>query len=63
MLWTISIILALLWGLGMVTYNTLGGFIHVLLGVAIALPVFRIAKGRDRKSPRVHSKASPRIRI
>ena len=51
MLWTISIILALLWVLGMVTSNTLGGFIYVLLGVAIALPLFRIAKGRDRKRP------------
>ena len=51
MLWTISIILGLLWLLGMVTSNTAGGFIHVLLGVAIALPLFRIAKGRNRKSP------------
>ena len=45
MSWTIAIILALMWMLGMVSSHTMGGFIHVLLIVAVALLVVRI-KGR-----------------
>ncbi len=51
MLWTIAIIFALLWVLGLVTSITLGGFIHVLAGVAIVLLLLRIIKGSGHKSP------------
>jgi hypothetical protein len=46
MLWTIAIILLLLWALGLVTSYTLGGFIHVLVVVAVVLLLVRIIKGR-----------------
>ena len=46
MLWTIAIVLLLLWGLGMVSAYTLGGFIHVLLLLAIAAVLIRIIQGR-----------------
>jgi hypothetical protein len=46
MLWTIAIILILLWVLGLVTSFTLGGFIHVLVGVAVGLLLARIIRGR-----------------
>lgn len=46
MLWTILVILLVLWFLGMVTANTLGGFIHILLLVAVAVVIFRVIQGR-----------------
>jgi hypothetical protein len=46
MSWTIAIILALMWMLGMVSSHTMGGFIHVLLILAVALLVARTMKGR-----------------
>jgi hypothetical protein len=46
MLWTIFVILLVLWLLGMVTSNTLGGFIHVLLVVAIVVVLIRVIQGR-----------------
>jgi hypothetical protein len=46
MLWTIAIIFILLWALGLVTSYTLGGFIHVLVGVAVVLLLVRIIQGR-----------------
>ena len=49
MLWTLAFILVLLWALGLVSSYTLGGFIHVLLIVAVALLTVRIAKGRVRE--------------
>jgi hypothetical protein len=52
MLWTIAIILILLWALGLVTTYTLGGFIHVLVGVAVVLLLVRIVLGRRRGSKR-----------
>lgn len=51
MLWTIAIIFLLLWVLGLVTSTMLGGFIHVLVGVALVLLLARIIKGRSPKSP------------
>ncbi|MBP9761017.1 MAG: lmo0937 family membrane protein [Candidatus Magasanikbacteria bacterium] len=45
MLWTIAIILIILWLLGVVTAYTLGGFIHVLLVIAIIMVLLRIIKG------------------
>ena len=46
MLWTIFVILLVLWLLGMVTSYTLGGFIHILLVVALALILIRVIQGR-----------------
>ncbi|MBI3866104.1 MAG: lmo0937 family membrane protein [Planctomycetia bacterium] len=46
MLWTIFIILLILWALGMVTSTTLGGFIHILLIVAIVVVLIRVIQGR-----------------
>jgi hypothetical protein len=46
MLWTIFVILLVLWLLGMVSSYTLGGFIHVLLVIAIAVVLIRIIQGR-----------------
>lgn len=46
MLYTIAIVLLVLWLLGLVTSYTLGGFIHVLLGIAIVVVLLRIIDGR-----------------
>jgi hypothetical protein len=46
MLWTIFVVLLVLWALGMVSSYTLGGFIHILLVVAIAVVLIRIIQGR-----------------
>lgn len=46
MLWTIFVVLLVLWALGMVTSYTLGGFIHILLVIAIATVLIRIIQGR-----------------
>jgi hypothetical protein len=46
MLWTIFVILLVLWLLGMVSSYTLGGFIHVLLVVAIVIALIQLIQGR-----------------
>ena len=46
MLWTIATILLVLWALGLVTSYTIGGFIHVLLVLAIITVLIRIIQGR-----------------
>jgi len=46
MLWTIAVILLVLWVLGLVTSYTMGGFIHVLLVVAIVVILLRVISGR-----------------
>jgi len=46
MLWTIAVILVILWLLGLVTSYTMGGFIHVLLVIAIVAVLIRIITGR-----------------
>jgi hypothetical protein len=46
MLWTIFVILLVLWLLGMVSAYTLGGFIHILLVVALAIVLIRVIQGR-----------------
>ena len=46
MLWTIFVILLVLWLLGMVSSYTLGGFIHLLLVLAIAIVLIRVIQGR-----------------
>jgi asparagine N-glycosylation enzyme membrane subunit Stt3 len=47
MLNTILILLVILWLLGMVSSYTLGGFIHVLLVIAIAMVLIRVIQGRN----------------
>jgi hypothetical protein len=47
MLWTIFVILLVLWLLGLVSGYTLGGFVHVLLIVAIVTALIRINQGRS----------------
>lgn len=46
MLWTIFVVLLVLWLLGLVTSYTLGGFIHILLVVAIAVLLIQLIAGR-----------------
>jgi hypothetical protein len=46
MLWTIAVVLLLLWGLGMVSSYTLGGFIHILLVLAVVTVLIRLITGR-----------------
>ena len=46
MLWTVFVVLLLLWLVGMVSSYTLGGFIHLLLLLAIATALIRIIQGR-----------------
>lgn len=46
MLWTIAIVLLVLWGLGFVTSYTLGGFIHILLVLAVVAVLVRLITGR-----------------
>jgi hypothetical protein len=47
MLWTIFVILLVLWLLGLVTSYTLGGFIHILLVIAIVVVLIRVIQGRS----------------
>jgi hypothetical protein len=46
MLWTIAVILLILWALGLVSSYTLGGFIHILLVLAIIVILIRVIQGR-----------------
>ena len=46
MLWTIAVILLVLWALGLVTSYTAGGVIHLLLVIAIVVVVFQFISGR-----------------
>ena len=46
MLWTIFVILLVLWLLGMVSSYTLGGYIHILLVVALVVVLIRVIQGR-----------------
>ena len=46
MLWTICVILLVLWALGMVTSYTASGLIHILLVVALVVLVIRVIQGR-----------------
>ena len=46
MLWTITIILFILWILGLVSSYTLGGWIHILLVLAIIVLIFNLLSGR-----------------
>ena len=46
MLWTIAVILLVLWAVGLVTTYTLGGFIHVLLVIVIMVVLMNVLQGR-----------------
>ena len=46
MLWTIFVVLLVLWLLGMVSSYTLGGVIHILLVIALAVVIIRVIQGR-----------------
>ncbi|HEX9303117.1 MAG TPA: lmo0937 family membrane protein [Thermoanaerobaculia bacterium] len=46
MLWTIFIILLVLWLLGLISGYTLGGFIHILLVIAVVVLIIRLIQGR-----------------
>jgi hypothetical protein len=47
-LWTIFVILLILWGLGLMTGYTMGGVIHILLVIAIVVVVIQVIQGRRR---------------
>jgi hypothetical protein len=46
MLWTIAVILVVLWLLGLVSSYTLGGFIHILLVIAVVIIIINLIQGR-----------------
>jgi hypothetical protein len=46
MLWTVIVVLLVLWLLGLVTSYTLGGFVHILLVAAIIIVLLRLIQGR-----------------
>ncbi|MEW6521043.1 MAG: lmo0937 family membrane protein [Thermodesulfobacteriota bacterium] len=46
MLWTIALILIVLWALGLVSSYTMGGFIHILLVIAVIVVLLNIIQGR-----------------
>ena len=48
MLWTIAVILIILWLLGLITSYTLGGFIHIILVIAIIVLIVGFIQGRRR---------------
>lgn len=48
MLWTLFVILLILWGVGLLTGYTMGGVIHVLLIIAIIVVVIQVIQGRRR---------------
>lgn len=46
MLYTIAVVMIILWLFGLVTAYTFGGFIHILLGIALVVVILRIIEGR-----------------
>jgi hypothetical protein len=50
MLWTIAVVLAVLWLLGLVTAHVFGGFLHILLFLAIAAVLIQLIQGRGAAS-------------
>jgi hypothetical protein len=60
MLWTIAVILIVLWLLGLVSSYTLGGFIHVLLAVALIVFLIQVIQGRAwDELDRLRAKGAP----
>lgn len=50
MLWTIAAVLIVLWLLGMITSTTIGGFLHVLIVIAIIVIVVNLFRGKKKAS-------------
>ena len=48
MLWTVAVILLVLWVLGLVSSYTMGGFIHILLVLAVVMVLVNVIQGRRR---------------
>ena len=48
MLWTVAVIMLVLWALGLITSYTMGGFIHILLVIAVISILVRIIRGSGR---------------
>jgi hypothetical protein len=46
MVWTIAVVMLILWALGMVSSNSMGGFIHILLVIAVVLVLVRVIQVR-----------------
>jgi hypothetical protein len=46
MLWTVAVILTILWALGLVTAHTMGGFVHILVILAVVVVLVRVIQGR-----------------
>lgn len=46
MLWTLAVALIVFWALGMISSTTMGGFVHVLLVLAVVLILLRLVQGR-----------------
>ena len=46
MLWTVAVVLIVLWALGLVSSYTMGGFIHLLIVIAIVVVLIRIIQGK-----------------
>jgi hypothetical protein len=46
MLWTVFVILLIMWALGLATSYTLGGFVHILLVIALVMLVINLIQGR-----------------
>lgn len=46
MLWTLALIFLVLWGLGLVSSHAIGGYVHILLVVALVVVVIRLIQGR-----------------
>jgi len=47
MVWTIAVIMLILWGLGLITAHTMGGFIHILIVIAVIMVLVRLIQGRQ----------------
>jgi hypothetical protein len=48
MLWTIFVVLVVLWGLGLISSYTIGGYIHLLLLLAVVVVAIQLIQGRRR---------------
>lgn len=46
MLWTLAVVMLILWLLGLITAHTMGGFVHVLLVLALVVVLVRVIQGR-----------------
>ena len=46
MLWTVAVVLLVLWALGLVSSYTMGGFVHILIVVAVVLVLVQVIQGR-----------------